>query len=167
MPEDINHEQQETAEKNTSKEENGNFFSRYGKFFLIAIILIVQCSAAYFLVNTYYEDISDWMEAINPKEEAYHSFENIIINPQGSAGERYLLLSVVVEVGSGDDARLLENRQAEIVDRINTILTRRTVKELANLENREKLKQQIGSMINNLLEKKSVRNLFFTKYVLQ
>jgi flagellar basal body-associated protein FliL len=84
-----------------------------------------------------------------------------------SDGERYLILSLVVEVNSGADKALLEQKRAKIIDKVNLILTKRNANELGDLDERENIKQEIGIMINETLDKKAVRNLFFTKYVLQ
>ena len=150
-----------------SNEQNGNFFSRYGKIFLIAVVLLVQGGIAYGVVNAYYDKIYKWAGQLGSDNSIYHTFENIIVNPAESGGERYLILSIVVEVGSAGDADRLDNKGAKIIDKVNLILTRRTARQLADLQERENIKQEIGIVINDILGKKAVRNLFFTKYVLQ
>lgn len=156
-----------SQEQDKAAEGDGNFFSQYGKIFLIVAILLVQGGAAYAVVNSYYTEIYEWIDNMSPEGNVYHTFENIIVNPAMSDGERYLILSLVVEVNSGADKALLEQKRAKIIDKVNLILTKRNANELGDLDERENIKQEIGIMINETLDKKAVRNLFFTKYVLQ
>lgn len=149
------------------KEEKGNFFSRYGKIFLILAVLLAQSGGAYAIINTYYDRIHDWISSLKTRGGVYHNFENIIINPAESGGERYLILSVAVELQSESQLARLEKNQVRIIDQINQILSQRTADELADLKTRNRIKEEIGLMINQEFEESMVRNLFFTKYVLQ
>jgi flagellar FliL protein len=160
-------DEQLNVEEENSDNKDGNFFSKYGKIFLIAAILLIQAGVAYAVVSSYYGEIYEWVDGLSSKGNIFHTYENIIINPAESDGERYLILSIVVEVNSGSDAALLEKRSAKIIDKVNLILTQRTPKELTSLEERDEIKQEIGLIINDVLNKNAVRNLFFTKYVLQ
>lgn len=157
----------DNAEQGNSDAGDGNFFSRYGKIFLIVIVLLAQAGGAYAIINSYYPEIYQWVDSLSTDGNIYHTYENIIVNPFQSDGERYLILSIAVEVNSGSDAAQLEKKRAKIIDKVNLILTKRTADELADLDVREDIKQEIGIMINEVLDKKAVRNLFFTKYVLQ
>lgn len=159
----------EINDENNGEEvtKSGNIFSRYGKIFLILTILLVQGGVSYAVIDSYYKEIYKWMDSISPEGQVYYTFENIIINPARSNGERYLILSIVVEVNSQADLAYLETNNAKVVDKINLILTKRSARELARLEEREEIKREMGIMINEAIDKKAVRNLFFTKYVLQ
>lgn len=162
------------AEKEASNEETsgqqegrGKIFSRYGKIFLILAVLLGQSGGAYAIINTYYDQIHSWVRSMQTRGGVYHNFEDIIINPANSGGERYLILSVSVEMQSESDQARLEQNQVRIIDQINQILSKRTADELANLQTRKEIKREIGVMINNEFDENMVRNLFFTKYVLQ
>ncbi|MGD8428684.1 MAG: flagellar basal body-associated FliL family protein [Balneolaceae bacterium] len=155
------------AEKEKTEEKAGNFLNKYGKIFLIAAILLVQAGAAYAVINSYYDEIYEWFGKFSTEGHVYYTFDNIIINPAHSDGERYLILSIVVELNSGSAKGMLDTQNAKITDKINLILTHRTVSELSDLSKRDEIKQEIGIMINGIIGKKAVRNLFFTKYVLQ
>ena len=157
MAENTAENNEETHEE--EQQENGNFFIRHGK--------LAQAGGAYLIINTYYDDIDNWMESMSEDQSYYHTYEEIIINPAESNGERYLLLSVTVEVDKEEFVSQLEKNNAQIIDKMNIILAERTAEELTKFEIREKIKQEIGVMINKTVNQKAVRNLFFTKYVLQ
>ncbi|MDZ7772888.1 MAG: flagellar basal body-associated FliL family protein [Balneolaceae bacterium] len=157
----------DTAQVDVPEEGNGSFFSRYGKIFLMMAVLLGQAGGAYGIVNTYYEQIHTWISSMSSQGGVYKNFENIIINPAESAGESYLILTVAVELYSESQLAVVEKNSVKIVDKINRVLSQRSSSELANLDTREEIKRDLGLAINQTLEKKVVRNLFFTKYVLQ
>lgn len=158
----------EHSEQGGAPEEgNGSFFSRYGKIFLILAVMLGQAGGAYGIVNAYYEQIHAWISSMSTQGGVYHNFENIIINPAESAGENYLILTVAVELYSESQLAVVERNSVRVVDQINRVLSQRTSSELANLDTRDEIKRDLGLAINKTLDKKVVRNLFFTKYVLQ
>lgn len=158
----------ESAEKNSGQQEGkGKIFSKYGKIFLILSVMLGQSGGAYAIINTYYDQIHSWVKSMQTRGGVYHSFENIIINPANSGGERYLILTVSVELQSESQQARLEQNEVRIIDQINQTLSKRTTDDLANLKTRKEIKREIGVMINNEFEENMVRNLFFTKYVLQ
>lgn len=163
--EEIVADNSENAEEQQKKD--GNFFSRYGKIFLYTGIILLQTLAAYGVYHFYYSDIQNWLGSFESDESYYYHIEDVIVNPAESNGERYLILTVVVEVESNDEMATLEQNNAQIVDNLNLILSSKTADELISIESRNQIKQEIGMMVNETLGKKVVRNLFITKYVLQ
>lgn len=162
----------ETATDNSQiaeeqQNDNGNFFSRHGKIFLYAGIIMVQILAAYGIYHFYYTDIQNWIGDFGSDQRYYYAMEDVIINPAESNGERYLILTAVVEVNTSDEIIIMEENNAQIIDNLNLILSSKTAAELTRIESRNQIKREIGIMINETLDKKVVRNLFITKYVLQ
>lgn len=155
----------ENADEQQTK--NGNFFSRYGKIFLYAGIILLQTLTAYGIYHFYYTDIQNWISGFESEDRYFYSIEDVIINPAGSNGERYLILSVEFEVDSNSEISMLEKNNPQIIDNLNVILSSKTAGELISIESRNQIKQEIGMMVNETLNQKVVRNLFITKYVLQ
>lgn len=154
-------ESEEISEKPASK------LGGKGKIFLLAGIVLVQAAAAYTLVNAYYPEIKDFTTQFEATGGVYYKIENVIINPAQSNGERYLILSLTIELDNGGALGTLEAKNAELQDRINTTVSTYTAEELSSLNNRDTIKKDLGIVINKVIGKKAVRNLFFTKYVLQ
>lgn len=159
----------EDAPENSEEEpkKNGNFFTRYGKIFLYAGIILIQISGAYAIYSFYYDDIQSWIGDMGSDERYYYPIEDVVINPAESNGERYLLLTAIIEVKNSDELSILEKNTAQIIDNLNIILSSKSAEELTRIESRNQIKQEIGLMINETVDRKVVRNLFFTKYVLQ
>jgi flagellar basal body-associated protein FliL len=165
-------EQQDAAENITQKEENSRKkgfakFGRMGKIFLLAGIVLIQAAAAYAIVSSYYPQMNNLASSLQTSTPSYYIFKNLIINPESSNGNRYLLFSLTVKLNSEDALNTLEKNKAMAKDRVNLLMSSYTVPELRTIENRNKIKKKLGVIINKIIGKKSVRNLFFTKYVLQ
>ena len=61
----------------------------------------------------------------------------------------------------------LKDKDAQLRDKINTFLSRKTVAELTNIVSKRKIKNGIKSLLNKMLVKGEVNEIYFTKYVLQ
>lgn len=162
-----NEEKTDALQADDSGKGGGNFVAIFGKIFLSLATIGAQIFLSLYLMNNYYSSIDGMMASFSASETAYHEIENLIINPSGSDGERYLLLSMALELNSSGDIMLIERDGIKIRDQINTILSYRTVEQLNDLGSRDALKREIGVAINLILDKKAVQNLFFTKYVMQ
>jgi flagellar protein FliL len=105
-----------------------------------------------------------------PAPRSYGEFVQIsgmIVNPARSDGKRFLMVDLGLE--SSSSAVLNELQQKEIVvrDTILKVLGSRTVDELASLEHRNVMKEDILDAINSVLNRGTVEYLYFTQYVLQ
>lgn len=160
-------EEQITETVPETEETQSRSFGKMGKIFLIVGIVLVQAAGAYALVNGFYPQINEFTNEFESSGGVYYELENIIINPANSNGERYLIMSITVELNDGSVLDVLDTKKAEVQDRINTVMSNHTAQELGALESRDTIKKELGIAINEVINKKSVRNLFFTKYVLQ
>ncbi len=145
----------------------GSLRKRYGNYFLIGAILLAEFILAYAIVSMNYPRIYEWVHGTPPDFGGYYEITELVVNPAGTEGTRYLLLSIGLEVRSARDLDRIEQREVVIRDAIITMVGRRTVSELANLDERNDLKLEMGIMINQILGRRAVQNLFFTQYVMQ
>lgn len=96
-----------------------------------------------------------------------HLLENLVLNPAGSGGSRFLLLTVALEVGStkaGDD---FKGRDAELRDIILTTLGTKTVDELTDITQREVFKKELQVAVTARFGKNAVKRLYFPQFVVQ
>ena len=61
----------------------------------------------------------------------------------------------------------LKDKDAQLRDKINTFLSRKTVAELTNIVSKRKIKNGIKSLLNKMWVKGEVNEIYFKKYVLQ
>ncbi len=99
--------------------------------------------------------------------ELLFEIDQIIVNPASTLGSRFLSCSVALEIESRDDLRAFESREVKIRDALITILSARTVDELADARMREPLRRQILARINKLTEPVKAKAVYFKDFVLQ
>ena len=145
----------------------GSFSKKYGNIFLIVAILLSEAIVAYTLVALYYPNMYEMVYDRPPDMGGFYKIEDITVNPAETEGQRFLVVSIGIQVREPEDIELIQRKEVVVRDAINTLLSRRTVEQLSELETRRKLKQEIGIMINQIIERQSVKNLFFTEYVMQ
>lgn len=95
------------------------------------------------------------------------SVRHIVINPYGTNGRRFLAMDMSISVSSRSVISELDDKDAQLRDKINTFLSRKTVAELTNIVSKRKIKKDLIIMFNGMLEQGEVYEIYFTKYVLQ
>ena len=98
---------------------------------------------------------------------ARHVIDNLVLNPAGSGGTRYLLVTVVFEVRDRGVADEMIQRDAEVRDATLRVLGGKTVEQLADLAGRDAIKQELTSTVGALLSKGAVRRIYFPQFVIQ
>lgn len=93
--------------------------------------------------------------------------ENLVLNPAGSGGTRFLLLTVAIELNRSATLDQLKTRDAELRDIILTSLGTKTVEELTDITKRDEFKNELQTMIESRFGKSGVRRLYFPQFVVQ
>jgi len=96
-----------------------------------------------------------------------HLLENLVLNPAGSGGSRFLLLSIAIETGDATVLATMQSRDAELRDIILTSLGNKTVDELTDVSARERIKTEIQAAIGERFGKKAVARIYFPQFVVQ
>lgn len=96
-----------------------------------------------------------------------HLLENLVLNPAGTGGARFLLLSVAIEVGTAKAGEDFKARDAELRDIILTALGTKTVEELTDIAKRDAFKHEIQTAVDTRFGKKAVKSLYFPQFVVQ
>ena len=105
--------------------------------------------------------------ASTDQEMKFTSVNHIVINPYGTNGRRFLALNLSIGTFNNDVIKELEKRDAELRDNLNTFLSRKTVAELTNIISKRKIKKDLVTLLNGVIKKGKVEEVYFTKYVLQ
>jgi flagellar protein FliL len=95
------------------------------------------------------------------------ALSDIVINPAGTGGRRYLKVAAAIEVHEAKAAKELEMRKAQIRDLLIRDLSARTLEELTDPVAKEEMRTTIVSELNEILTAGTVANLYFTEYVVQ
>lgn len=92
---------------------------------------------------------------------------NLVMNPAGSRGTRFLLVSVGFDFSPAITAEEFEKRETEIRDRVIGVLSTKTVDELVDYTQRDVFRAEIQAALDTLLSGPKVRRVFFPQFVIQ
>ena len=94
--------------------------------------------------------------------------ENLVLNPAGSNGTRFLMAAVAAEVKDEKVKEEMTGRDAELRDAVLHILGERTVDQLADVNLRDLLKKQLTDSLNARLQSKTaIKRVYFPQFVIQ
>ena len=110
---------------------------------------------------------TDNIEGESTSKLEFFSVKHIVVNPYGTNGRRFLAMDMSIGVSNKSVIGELKDKDAQLRDRINTFLSRKTVAELTNIVSKRKIKNDLKSLLNKMLDKGEVNEIYFTKYVLQ
>jgi flagellar FliL protein len=96
-----------------------------------------------------------------------HSVENLVLNPAGSGGTRFLMVTATFELKDGTIEQQMKDHDAEVRDHILALLGKKTVEELSDITLRDTMKQEVLAAVQSLFPKDGVRKVFFAQFVIQ
>lgn len=162
-------EKTNTGEKKGENNQAGKLskFLPYGKYFLILLFIVGQGFLAYAIVDKNYGQVYTILNSAESAETATYQMEDLVVNPAGTNGKRFLLVQISLEIDNIEHIPLLEENTMKLKQDMIETLSARTVYQLTNLDEREILRKELSDIINTTIGTPSVRNLYFTKYVMQ
>ncbi len=144
------------------------------KILMVAVMLVFQITAAYFGVN--YIFFGDTLsEASTPVEETGYEevgpiiqLDELVVNPSGSMGRRFLVVKVALELLDVAVQKELVRQMPLINDGLIRLLASKNVEYLSNIAARDSLREEMRVVINDRLPSQDgVTNVFFTGFILQ
>ncbi len=93
--------------------------------------------------------------------------KDIIINPAGTSGSRFLLATIGIDVSSPDALQELTKKEVQVRDVLNTVLTEKTLPQLIDITQHEQLRMEIGKKIGDIIVSGKVKNIYFSKFIIQ
>lgn len=96
-----------------------------------------------------------------------YSVDNIIVNPAGSAGTRFLMASVAFELPDEKAAEELRAKEVMIRDAVITTLESQTLEMLAVPGARDGIKRQIAATVKPLVPGQRTLRVYLPQFVLQ
>ena len=99
-------------------------------------------------------------------DEGPLTIENLVLNPAGTGGSRFLIATLALE--ADDDARVeLETRSVEARDVLLTVLSSMTVEQLTDISQRDVIRETLRSALNDMLAREGVYRIFLPQFVIQ
>lgn len=96
-----------------------------------------------------------------------YTISDLVLNPAGSGGTRFLMMSVAFDVRDSSAVEMLKQRDAEIKDAVLALVGARTVEELAEVSEREPLKLEINALVTRIVKKNLIKRVSFPQFVIQ
>ena len=93
--------------------------------------------------------------------------ENLIVNPAGSQGSRFLMTTVAFAVADDKGQKLLDESKVELRDRVITVLESLTLAQLTAPGARDSLKLRIAMVAGEMLGPKATVKVFLPQFVIQ
>ena len=136
---------------------------------LVQIVLIYFLFVKFIAPNAAQQATEEEKESAESPEEQTQVLviKDIIVNPAGTNGTRFLLTTVGLEVPTAEIKQELEQREVQTRDILNTILTNKGLEELTIPQYKETLRNEIIEKLNATLKKGKVRNVYFSKFIIQ
>jgi len=173
----------------TKQEETKEVPEKKGFNFKVILIglplFIVQLALVYFITATFLvksapathnSNSEEHIEESEESEEsedgehkvAQHIFniEDLIINPAGTSGQRLLLLSIGLGVSDEEKLNLLKENEVIIKDLVISSVAQKTLSSLSKVELKDSLKVELAKKINEAYPKAKVKNVYFSKYLI-
>lgn len=96
-----------------------------------------------------------------------YAIKDIVVNPAGTGGSRFLSVSFGFELASVDLEMAFEDREPLIRDALITILSSKTVSQLTDAKQKEIMRYQVRRRLSKLLKTDGLEGVYFTDFVLQ
>ena len=180
MPEAAVKNQEETVEGQLDEESEGKTPEKkissggFKKVLIMFVGLQVLMAAGAFVFLKMY--LSPKIQAAyeKPVEEEkrergqIHLIEDILVNPAGTDGTRYLSTSIGLETSDlGYETNRFEELTPVIRDIFIAVLSSKTMQELSSIDGKEKMRSEILVQVNEAIRPDSVYRIYFVDYVLQ
>lgn len=95
------------------------------------------------------------------------AIKEIVVNPAGTSGSRYLSVSLGFQFGSKKARRRFEENELMVRDALISILSSKTVTQLTDAKQKEIMRYQIKKRLSKLLKTKKLEAVYYTDFVLQ
>lgn len=143
----------------------------------VLVVLTIGLAGAFFMMwnklstlNTQTNLIANAQAAQNQVANSMgpiFSLETFIVNLADESRSRYLRVTMDLELNAKSDADMLSDRLPQIRDSILTILPSKRFEDIASIEGKTALRDEIIVKLNDILNKNVVSNIFFSEFVVQ
>lgn len=100
-------------------------------------------------------------------ESPIYQLDNMVLNPAGSNGAHFLLMSVALQVKDAATLELLKSRDAEMRDAILRLFGNKTVEQVSDASTRDQLRSELMAALGEMLPPGAVRKVYFPQFVIQ
>ena len=169
---------EEEVDESEEEEGGGGGGGLVKVLILVLPALLVGAGGGYFLGNQSAEQAAMEAEEKDPEEiqeikdptalmGPVFKLDPFVVNLVDARSNRYLKITIQIELDSEDVMPELERRGPQVQDIILALLTSKKPKELQALEGKFRLREELLSRLNALLVNGKVKRVYFTEFVIQ
>jgi flagellar FliL protein len=147
-------------------------------FLVVAVLMVltIGLTAGFFMMWNKLSDLNvqATMAATSKNGKAQaaalgplYSLDTFIVNLADAGRSRYLRVTMDLELAISTDAGALSERLPQVRDSILMILPSKQFDEIASMEGKIALRDEIMDKLNSLFARTVVTNIFFTEFVVQ
>jgi len=96
-----------------------------------------------------------------------YMLDNLVINPMGTNGLRYIAMSIGLGVDNPSVVDVLKERDIQIRDAMNSLLANKSMSDFVDMSQRDELKHEIMQTVNAKINPSKVESIYFTEFVIQ
>ena len=147
-------------------------------FLVVAVLLVMTIGLAggFFMMWNKLSDLNAQANAAATSEAEQaqaaslgplFSLDTFIVNLADAGRSRYLRVTMDLELAESNDSAELSERLPQVRDSILMILPSKQFDDIASMEGKIALRDEIIAKLNSLFAKNVVTNIFFTEFVVQ
>jgi len=147
-------------------------------FLLVTVLLVVTIGLAggFFMMWSKLSSLSTQANSVADSDTGQiqaatlgplFPLDTFIVNLADQGRSRYLRVTMDLELVEATDAGMLTERLSQIRDSILMILPSKRFDDIASMEGKTALRDEIIATLNSLYTKEVVGNIFFTEFVVQ
>lgn len=96
-----------------------------------------------------------------------HAIDNLVLNPAGSNGTRFLMVTVAFALRDEEVKTEMTARDAEVRDAVLGTLGKLTVEQLTDVARRDTIKTAMRDSVASLFKKGAVKRAYLPQFVIQ
>lgn len=132
---------------------------------IIVVAVLAGGTGAFFFFTK--SKAKEKKEETKAEEGVMFALEPFVVNLSDQTGNRFLKISVQLELAGPLMMEKAKGKTPQIRDAIITLLTNKTSEALMSPEGKLQLKDEINIRGNQILGENSVKNVFLTDFVMQ
>ncbi len=93
--------------------------------------------------------------------------EDVIVNPAGTEGKRFLLTTVGFDISSEEEMKELQSKEVVVKDMVISKLSSKDIAQLNNTSYRDTIRTELSAELKKLIPRVQINNIYFSKYIFQ
>ncbi len=169
MAERQRRERREEPDEVEAAEERPKKGGIVGKFLIALVIIAVLAGGGlggWMLFQDRLADQREMEEESRPIGVLW-SMGTLIVNLLDDDGQRYLKVTIELELSSPEILDELDLLRPKIMDGILDLLSSKYYRDVVGFEGKQQLRDEIAMRINNYLSRGSISKVYFTDFVIQ